>query len=269
MTPHTASQRAFFGVSALLFLGSAAITIAWSTSMSAMGAMMMPGGWMMSMAWMRMPGQSWSSATVSFLGMWVVMMVAMMLPSLIPMLRHYRDAVGATGQTRRLGGLTAIVGLTYFLVWTVIGLAAYAIGATVTTMEMQQPALSRIVPVAIGVVVLIAGVFQLSAWKMRQLACCRETAHYDRRVPATAGGAWQHGLRLGLQCGQCCANLMLILLVMGVMDLGAMALVTIAISLERLAPAGERLARAIGVVVVIAGLVLIAHAAVSWGTLLS
>ncbi len=44
--------------------------------------MEMPGDWTMSMAWMRMPGQSWVGAGGTFLGMWVVMMVAMMLPSL-------------------------------------------------------------------------------------------------------------------------------------------------------------------------------------------
>ena len=46
----------------------------------------MPGGWSMSMAWMRMPGQTWPGAAASFLAMWAVMMVAMMLPSLVPML---------------------------------------------------------------------------------------------------------------------------------------------------------------------------------------
>jgi predicted metal-binding membrane protein len=255
-----ASQRAFLGVSALLFLGSAALTIAWSTSMSAMGAMLMPGGWMMSMAWMRMPGQTWSSAAASFLGMWVVMMVAMMLPSLVPMLRHYREAIGATGDTRRLGRLTLVVGLAYFAVWAALGLAAYPIGVAVTTIEMQRPALSRVVPIAIGAVVLIAGVLQLSAWKAHQLACCREASH-DHTLTADVGSTWRHGLHMGLQCGRCCANLMVILLVMGVMDLSAMAIVTVAISLERLAPAGERVARAIGVIVVMAGLVLIAQAA--------
>jgi predicted metal-binding membrane protein len=65
----------------------------------------------------------------------------------------------------------------------------------------------------------------------------------------------------GLDCGQCCANLMAILLVIGVMDLSAMAVVTAAISAERLAPAGERVARATGAVAVGAGLFLIARAA--------
>ena len=54
----------------------------------------MPGGWTMSMAWMRMPGQTWLGAAASFLGMWVGMMVAMMLPSLVPVLWRYREPVG-------------------------------------------------------------------------------------------------------------------------------------------------------------------------------
>src|SRR3981189_1145328 len=99
-------QHAFLGVSALLFAASAAVTIAWCASMSAMGGMPMPGGWTMSMAWMRMPGQTWPGAAASFLGMWIVMMVAMMLPSLVPMLRRYRQAVGRAGAPR-LGRLTA------------------------------------------------------------------------------------------------------------------------------------------------------------------
>ena len=110
MVSERASQRAFFGVSALLFAASAAVTIVWCASMSAMGEMPMPGGWTMSMAWMRMPGQTWPGAAASFLGMWVVMMVAMMLPSLVPMLWRYRQAVGRTDAPRsadraRGGGL--------------------------------------------------------------------------------------------------------------------------------------------------------------------
>jgi len=227
--------------------------------MSAMGEMPMPGGWTMSMAWMRMPGQTWPAAAASFLGMWTVMMVAMMLPSLVPMLWRYRRAVGTTADTR-LGRLTALVGTGYFFVWTVFGLAVYPLGVALAAIEMEQPALARAVPIAMGIVVVIAGALQFTAWKARQLACCREMPGRDRRLPADAGAAWRHGLRLGLHCSRCCAGLMAILLVIGVMDLGVMALVTAAITVERLAPAGERVARAIGAVVVVAGLLLIVRA---------
>ena len=97
------SERAFFGVAVLAFAGSAALTTCWSVSMSSMGTMPMAGGWAMSAAWMRMPGQTWLGAAVSFLTMWIVMMTAMMLPSFVPMLRRYRRA--ARGRKRSTAGL--------------------------------------------------------------------------------------------------------------------------------------------------------------------
>jgi predicted metal-binding membrane protein len=212
------------------------------------------------MSEMQMPGQTWPGAAASFLGIWVVMMVAMMLPSLVPMLRRYRQAVDTTGGTRH-GRLTALVGVGYFVVWTVFGIAVFALGLGLTTIEMQQPALARAVPIAAGVVILIAGFIQLSAWKARQLAWCREAPGRGCTLAATAGTAWQHGLRLGIHCTRCCVGLMAILLVIGAMDLRVMAVVAAAITVERLAPAGERVARATGVVVVAAGVFLIARAA--------
>jgi predicted metal-binding membrane protein len=254
------SEGAFFGISALLFVASAVLTIVWSTSMSAMGGMLMPGGWSMSMTWMLMPRQTWPEAASSFLGMWVVMMVAMMLPSLVPMLWRYRQAIGRRGKTN-LGRLTALVGVGYFFVWTALGMAVFPLGVGLAAVEMQRPALARAVPIAVGVVVLIAGILQFTAWKMRHLACCREAPGRGRRLPADIATAWRHGMRLGLNCAHCCSNLMAILLVVGVMDIGAMAVVTTAITVERLAPAGERVARVIGVIVVGVGLFLIARAA--------
>jgi len=260
MASERTSERAFFGVSALLFASSATVTVVWCASMSAMGEMHMPGGWTMSMVWMRMPGQTRLGAAASFLGMWVVMMVTMMLPSLIPMLRRYRQAVSRTGETR-LGQLTALVGVGYFFVWTVLGMTAFPLGAALAAVEMQQLALARAVPIAVAVVVLIAGVFQFSPWKARHLAWCREAPGPGRTLLADAGTAWRHGLRLGLHCTHCCAGLTAILLAIGVMDLRAMAVVAGAITVERLAPAGERLAWAIGAVVVGTGLFLIARSA--------
>jgi predicted metal-binding membrane protein len=257
--PRLASERAFFGVSALLFIASAVLTIVWCRSMSAMGGMLMPGGWTMSMTWMRMPGQTWLGTATSFLGMWVVMMVAMMLPSLIPMLWRFRQAVGRTGQTR-FGQLTTLVGLGYFFVWMLFGMVAYPIGVSLAALEMQQPVLSRAVPIVVGVVVLIAGALQFTVWKAHHLTCCREAPGRARTLPADLATAWRHGVRLGLHCTCCCGVLMVTLLVFGIMDIRAMALVTAAITLERLAPAGERVARVIGVIIVGVGLFLIARA---------
>ena len=243
----------------MLFTASAAVTIVRCTAMSAMGGMPMPGGWTLSMAWMRMPGQTSLGAAMSFLGMWVAMMVAMMLPSLVPTLCRYRADFAKTGETRP-GLSIALVSVAYFFVWTVFGMVVFPLGIALTAVVTEQPMLARAVPIAVGVVVLIGGAFQFTAWKAHQLACGRETPGHAHASPPNATMAWRYGLRLGLHCSLCCAGLTAILLSLGIMDLRAMTVVTAAITAERLVP-GERVARAVGVVVVGAGLVLIGRAA--------
>jgi predicted metal-binding membrane protein len=177
-------------------------------------------------------------AAASFLGMWLVMMVPMMLPAVAPELWRYHQAVGRTGEIRP-GRLTALAGFGYFFTWTVFGIAAFPLGV----------ALAHAAPIVSGLVVLTAGAFQLTTWKARQLARCREIHSIS---------AWRHGLRLGLHCGQCCLGLMAIPLAIGMMDLHLMALVSAAITAERLAPS---VARATGTLTIGAGLFLIARSA--------
>jgi predicted metal-binding membrane protein len=140
-------------------------------------------------------------------------------------------------------------------------MAAFPLGVALATIEMQEPALAQTVPVAVGVVVLIAGSMQFTAWKQRHLVGCREAPECGWMLAADAGTAWRHGLRLGIHCAHCCAGLTTILLVIGVMDLRAMAVVGAAITVERLAPSGVRVARAIGAVIIVAGLLLILRGA--------
>jgi predicted metal-binding membrane protein len=178
----------------------------------------------------------------------------------VPTLFRYRQAVGRAGEMR-LSGLTALVGIGYFFVWTVFGIVVFPLGAALAEIVMERSKLARVVPIAVSVVVVIAGALQFSAWKAHHLACCREMPGRGSMLPADAGTAWRDGLRLGLRCIYTCAGLTAILLVIGIMDLRVMALVTAAITAERLAPKGERVARAIGIVVVGVGLLLIARAA--------
>jgi predicted metal-binding membrane protein len=252
-----AGDRAFRATNALLFVASAAGTIYWCGSMS--GGMPMPGGWTMSMAWMRMPGQTWPGAAALFMGMWVLMMVAMMLPSLVPMLSTFRRSVRGPDEAR-LGSLTTRVGAGYFLAWTIVGAVAYPPGIALAAAEMRWPALARAVPLLTGAVILLAGCVQFTEWKARQLGHCRDAPGCALPVSLDARAAWRHGLRLGAHCASCCAGFMAILLVAGVMDLGVMAVVSAAITVERLAARPENAARASGVVAVTAGAFVIARA---------
>jgi predicted metal-binding membrane protein len=143
----------------------------------------------------------------------------------------------------------------------VFGVVIFPVGVALAELEMQLPALSQAVPLAVAVVIMIAGGFQLTPWKTRHLTCCRDTPERRCKLQADAGSAWRQGVRLGLSCCYCCAGLMTILLVLGVMDLRTMAFVTVAITVERLAPAGEIVARVIGAAIIGLGFFLVARAA--------
>ena len=209
--------------------------------------------------WMRMPGETWPGVAASFVGMWVVMMGAMMLPSLVSMLLRYHKVIGARSATR-VAMLSALVGAGYFLVWTALGVIAFPLGVAITALDMRLAPLAHILPVAAGAVVLLAGAFQFTTWKAHHLARCREVPDHVRILPADASTAWRHGLHLGLHCIYSCSGLTATLFVFGMMNLRAMAFVTAAITAERLLPAGAHAAKSIGAVVVVTGFVLIVRA---------
>jgi predicted metal-binding membrane protein len=251
----------FAVIAALVFITSAAVTIAWCGSMSRMPGMDMPGGWVMSMAWMRMPGQGWLESAGNFIGMWTLMMVAMMLPVLAPQLARYRRTVPVPDRN----ALTACMAGGYFTIWILSGVLLYPVGMAFAEMTMAAPGISAFVPSLGAGVVVAAGVAQFSAWKDRQLASCCHSVDCARGAQARVTGpdaasAWRQGMNLGLRCFYCCASLTAVLLVIGVMDLRAMALVTMAISAERLMPARMRVARAVGMALIFMGVAMFLRA---------
>jgi predicted metal-binding membrane protein len=191
--------------------------------------------------------------------MWVVMMAAMMMPSLVPMLDRYRCAVQRIG-SMPLGWLTALVGIGYLLIWTTWGLVLYPLGAALARLEMHLPALARGVPLAIAGIVLIAGALQFSHWKLHYLTCCRQTPKRSCELRGDRSTALCHGLRLGFHCSLSCANLTALLFAGGVMNLGTMVLVAAAITVERIVPNGKRVAQATGIAIIATGLFLAARA---------
>ena len=187
---------------------------------------------------------SGGQTAAAYMGVWVVMMVAMMSPALVPVLNRYRRSVPGPG--------VALVGTGYFFVWTLVGGAAYLSERAIAGAELAWPGLSRFVPVLAGVTLLLAGCVQLTAWKRRHLARCRACE------PPPAADAWsagRHGLRLGVNCALCCAGFMTVLLVTGMMNLVSIVLVAVAITVERLAPAPSRTARALGTAMLVLGAV--------------
>ena len=241
-----------FAVAAAVIVTAAAVTVWMCTSMS--GGMPMAGGWELSMAWMPMGDQGWGTASAMFLAMWLAMMVAMMLPSSLPVLLLYQRTLHFRGD-RTCARKTLVVGLGYFAVWLAFGVVAFACGVGITQAALGSDATSRAVPIAAALTLIAAGLYQLTAMKAACLRHCR--GPFDAVAGHVDHGPWRLGLHHGLWCAGCCVGIMLVQLVVGVMNLSAMAVLAAWIALEKLTPLGPRLARAGGIVAILAGAALL------------
>jgi len=225
------------------------------------GGMRMPGDWMMSMAWMAMPGQSSMDAAVMFLAMWEAMMIAMMLPSAMPLVLLYQRL----GISRRALGRAApsqvVLLAGYFLVWLAFGVVAFVAGFGLSALAMRQEGISRAIPAATGVALIVAGVYQVTPLKRACLRHCRSPLSFFTH-------GWREGwyatFRLGVHhgayCAACCWALMLIQLAIGVMNLPLMLAIALVIGIEKSWRYGERFAAAAGVAAIVAGVVITARA---------
>src|SRR5690348_424641 len=185
----------------------------------------------------------------------VAMMVAMMLPSIAPAIwRHHRQ-LRVTRETRA-AQRTTLLAVGYASVWSVIELALFAMRAGLAPAGMASPADAPFAPSVVGAVVLCAGLIQRSRWKANRLRRCREWCVTARSGERTSNAALRDGCRLGIDCGLSCAAPIAVLFVAGLMDARMMLIITTAITAERVAPGGARIARLTGAVALVAGLVI-------------
>jgi predicted metal-binding membrane protein len=168
-----------------------------------------------------------------FLGIWVTMTAAMMLPSAAPMVLTYAHF----SRSRRAGAFVA----GYLVAWTLYGLAAYGIYRLLAAGRLGWQGGGEYVA---GAAIAAAGLYQLTPLKEACLRRCRGPLGYLvrgwREGPA---GALRMGAEHGLVCVGCCWGLMLALFAVGVMSLFWSALVAAAIFAEKVLPRGERTAR--------------------------
>jgi predicted metal-binding membrane protein len=217
------------------------------------GGMAMPGDWKMSMMWMAMPGQSIAGAVITFLIMWLAMMIAMMLPSSWSMLELYQKVAVSSG-VRRPGLATVMVGVGYFAVWGAFGAVVFGAGFGAGAASMKSSTFSHAMPLLAGVGLIFAGAYQLSPWKQACLTHCRSPLMFLGHVfrPGLSG-AVRVGAAHGLYCAGCCWALMLMQTILGVMSLTVMVLVAAVIGAEKLWTRGPLLARVVGAASIAAG----------------
>ena len=184
--------------------------------------------------------------------MWWVMMVAMMLPSATPAIllyarvRQMRNADGAVTQT-----WVFLTG--YAAIWLLFSLAAAGLQRLVTGASMALDD-----PLAEAVVLIAAGLYQLSPVKSACLGQCRAPAQFiSAHWRAGAAGAVRLGVLHGAYCVGCCWTLMALLFVGGVMNLAWIVVLTLVVVIEKLTPPGVWIGRAAGVALVAWGAVLL------------
>jgi predicted metal-binding membrane protein len=173
-----------------------------------------------------------------YLGIWVTMTAAMMLPTTVPAVRHVARVARHAP--------TVLFTAAYLGVWTVYGLLAYGVYQLVASLDLGWLAWDRGGPYAAGAVIVAAGLYELTPLKRRCLEHCR--------TGPEVGNAFRGGLAHGLDCVGCSGALMAVLFVLGVMSLFWMAVVAVVIFAEKVLPIGPRLAPAVAVSLVILGL---------------
>jgi predicted metal-binding membrane protein len=189
---------------------------------------------------------------------WAVMMVAMMLPSVVPTVRTYALIERSRRARPALGEQSAaIVAFLagYLLVWTGFGLAAHAIFGLGRGLGIEAFSWARGGRYLAGGVIVAAAVYQITPLKHVCLSRCRSPLDFlGMRWRDGLGGALRLGLEHGAWCVGCYWAVMAALFALGVMSLGWMAFVAALIGIEKLAGWRTAANRAIAVTLVVLGL---------------
>jgi predicted metal-binding membrane protein len=191
-----------------------------------------------------------------FLSAWGVMMAAMMLPSAMPMIALYSAIRRNTAATGSTGVSTAVFALIYLILWTAVGLPVYLASAAIAGV----PGLQDVLPYALAVVLVAAGVYQFTPLKRACLRVCRNPLSFLwARSRTGSRGTATLAVEHAAYCIGCCWGLMVVLVAAGAMALNWVLLIAVIVLLEKLMPRGELVARVAGAALVVLGLAVAVH----------
>lgn len=204
-------------------------------------------------AQLMMPMSSqWTAANLlAITMMWAVMMVAMMLPSALPMIRIFAALSLKRGERHRAQAFVAA----YLVVWAAFSIAATGMQWTLQAAGWLNPMIASTSAALNATLLVIAGVYQFTPLKQICLAKCRTPVGFllGEWRPGVGGG-FVMGLRHGLFCVGCCWVLMALLFVGGVMNLAWIAGLSVTVAIEKLFPSGARMSLWLGAALIVAGL---------------
>ena len=217
------------------------------------------------LAWMLL---IWQSSTMSnqamgltmgmsallFIAIWIVMMVAMMFPTSAPMILMFAKIYASKRQQERPFVPTWVFVSAYLLVWSLCGVVAYFLAVGIEKLAAQSMWLMENAARLGGIVLVLAGLYQLSPLKHICLSKCRTplqfilTSWHDGY-----GGAFRMGLEHGAYCLGCCWFLFVLLFPLGIMNIAVMALLTVLIYAEKSFSTGRQISQLAGVGLIVYG----------------
>lgn len=183
-------------------------------------------------------------AVPAILAAWQVMIVAMMLPASLPAISAFESA--AVPPARPVPALILFLG-GFSLAWAAIGLALFVGDATLHRAVDASPWLSAHQWIIGSAVLGFAGAYQLSAFKRRRLAACREPHRAAVVGPRTRAWAVRRGLGHGLDCAGSSWALMLVMFAAGFANLWWMAGLTAVMAYEAVGRDSQRLVPIVGI----------------------
>jgi len=231
-TPVFAADRLLLATSIILLLAAA---IAWFLTFGTMPPM---GGPSTSVG--MGVGSIVTSLSLRDIGLfeftWVVGMVAMMFPAMIPVIAFYNRVIA---RQERDPAVARVVGTPLFLagylaIYAVLGLAAYVVVFAALSLSLDFQGLSEFSLVAPGFVLILAGVYQLSPLKLKALSHCVSSFGFFALHSRTGLlGSARMGFHHGIYCVGCCWAYMLVMLAVAAMSLPSMAILAAVIALEK------------------------------------
>jgi len=195
-------------------------------------------------------------ALLPFLGLWVLMMAAMMLPSVAPVAVLWTRLITGTtaglGRAKRIGMFLS----GYLLAWAACGAVAFAALAGTNRLLTASPTAAKWLGIAIFIT---AGGYQLTPWKDWCLRRCRSPIGALMYYAGFKGRGRDArvGLHHGMTCVGCCWGLMIVLIAVGVMNIAAMAALAAVIFAEKLWRYGKPFGQATGIVLAAIGVLAI------------
>jgi predicted metal-binding membrane protein len=210
--------------------------------------------WQAGMMGSQAMGLTMGMSALLFIAIWIVMMVAMMFPTAAPMILMFSKIYTSKRQQELPFVPTWVFVSAYLLVWSLCGVVAYPLAVGIEQLAAQSMWLMENAARLGGVVLLLAGLYQLSPLKDICLSKCRTPLQFILSSWHDGyGGAFRMGLEHGAFCLGCCWLLFVILFPLGIMNIAVMALVTALIFAEKALPIGRQISKLAGAGLIVYG----------------